>query len=141
MTQMVKILTALILLFMASCTTTPVYHLERAELFSGKELIGQPYSSKQTNIRMVRVCTVQEADSFFVALCRNMGYDHVFTCRRNGMMLQYCRNEQTDGEMIYTHEVPFGTYEVGVIYIMDFVINSKGIREVHFVETIKTNKQ
>lgn len=128
-------------LMIASCTPSPPYHLEKGELFPGNKPVGQPYTSKQTHIRMVRVSSVQEADSFFVALCRNRQYDHIITGRYNGMDMHYYRNDSTDGEMIYTHDVPPKTYEVGIIYIWDTVINGKGIREVHFVETIKPSRE
>ena len=34
--------------------------------------------------------------------------------------------------ILYTHGVPKGTYEVGIIHIRNSLINAKGIREVHF---------
>lgn len=127
---------------MVSCTTVPAYHLEKGELFPGNKPVGQPYTSKRTDIRMVRVSSVQEADSFFVALCQNENYEHVFTYyRTDGKNTRCYRNDMTDGEMIYTHEVPAKSHEVGIIYIRDSVINGKGIREVHFVETIKPSRK
>lgn len=136
-----KCLTIVISLVIVSCTAAPAYRLERGELFPGNEPVGQPYAPKRTDIRMVRVSSVQEADSFFVALCQNMRYTRIFTCRHDGMKVWYCRNDKTGGEMTYTHEVPSGTYEVGIIRIMDSVINGKGIREVHFVGTIKPSRE
>lgn len=104
----------------SSCTEVPAYRLEKGELFPDGKPVGQPYTSKRTDIRMVRVSSVTEADSFFVALCRN---------------------RQANVTMTYTHEVPERTYEVGIIYIHDSVINARGIREVHFVETFKTKRK
>lgn len=104
----------------SSCTEAPPYQLETGELFPDGKPVGQPYTSKQTDIRMVRVSSVHEADSFFAALHRN---------------------DTTGGKMIYTHEVPEGTYEAGIIRIQDSGINAKGVREVHFVETIKPKRQ
>lgn len=137
-TVIVCLSTAFLLAGITSCMDVSTYQLENGELFPGDKLVGQPYTSKRTDIRMVKVSSVQEADSFFVALCRNSKYEPIFTyCQPNGRKMLYYQNNMTNGEMLYTHEVPEGSYEVGIIYIQDYVINKRGVREVHFVETIK----
>lgn len=103
-----------------ACTEVPDYRPERGELFPGGKPVGQPRTSRQTDIRMVRVSSAAEADSFFAALCRKI---------------------PPGGRMTYTREVPPGTYEVGIIRIQDAAINAKGIREVHFVETVKPERK
>ncbi|MEG1671730.1 MAG: hypothetical protein RR278_07030 [Mucinivorans sp.] len=119
-----------------TCAEGPTYRLEKGELFPGGKLVGQPKTSKMTEIRMVRVSSRQEADSFFVALARND--KHKCTLHYKHGYGWCCRNQKTGGEMIYTSKVPSGTYQVGIIYIHDSLINARGIKEVHFVETIKS---
>lgn len=130
--------TAFLLAGITACMKTATYRLANGELFPNGSPIGQPYTPKRTDIRMVKVSSVQEADSFFVVLCRNNKYNHIFTYDLpNGKKVEYYQKKMTNGEMIYTHEVLDGTYEVSIIHIRDYTINDKGIQEVHFVETIK----
>ena len=132
----------IVALMIVACTEAPSYRLEPGELFPDGKPVGQPCTSKRTDIRMVRVASVQEADSFFAALCRNGKYRHVFTYHPSGgREMRYYRAGTTGGEMLYTHDIPEGTYEVGIIHIRDSTINAKGIRELHFVETIKPSKE
>lgn len=129
-------------LMLGACTEVTPYRIEPGELFPDGKPVGQPYTSKRTDIRMVRVSSVQEADSFFTALCRNGKYEQVFTYHpSSGRKMRYYWADTADGEMLYTHDVPEGTYEVGIIHIRDSAINAKGIREVHFVETVKLKRK
>lgn len=124
----------------AACTGMTVHH-EKGDLFPDGKPLGQPFSPTQAHIRMARVESVQEADSFFLALCRKAGYAYFATyyCP-NGKSLLHYRHKMSGSEVFYTHHTPAGTYEVGIIYIRDSVTNAKGIREVHFVETVKPKK-
>ena len=98
-----------------SCSEMRPYRLEPGELFPDGKPVGQPYSSRHRDIRMVRVSSMQEADSFYTAM----------------------RSRHPECCADYTHEVPGGTYEVGIIYIRDSAVIAGGIREIHFVETVK----
>ena len=83
----------------------------RAALLFGSETV----QTGHRDIRMVRVSSMQEADSFYTAM----------------------RSRHPECCADYTHEVPGGTYEVGIIYIRDSAVIAGGIREIHFVETVK----
>lgn len=100
--------------FMA-CSEVRPYRLEPGELFPDGKPLGQPYTHKQPEIRMVRVSSAHEADSFYMAL----------------------QDRHPEYETDYTHDTPAGTYEVGIVRIMDSAVIAKGIKEIHFVETVK----
>lgn len=104
---------------MLSCSEVSPYRLESGNLFPSGRPVGQPYSSRHRDVRMVRVSSVQEADSFYSAM-----RDSYPECRAD-----------------YTHKVPDGTYEVGIIYIKDSAVIARGIREIHFVETVKPKRR
>lgn len=101
-----------------ACSDVKSYSLEPGELFPDGKPLGQPYSYKQPKIRMVRVSSVHEADSFCLAL----------------------PNKYPRCRIYYTHDTSVNTYEVGIIRIMDSMIVAKGIKEIHFVETVKPKK-
>jgi len=103
---------------LAACSEVKPYRLQPGKLFLDGKPVGQPYMSRMTSIRMVKMESVQEADRFFVALCRN-------------------KSSVSDDRMRYTHEMPSHTQEIGILYISDSLINAQGIREVHFVKTIE----
>lgn len=105
----------LVPIIVIACTEVQPYRLEPGELFPDGKPVGQPYSSRHRDIRMVRVSSMQEADSFYTAM----------------------RSRHPECCADYTHEVPGGTYEVGIIYIRDSAVIAGGIREIHFVETVK----
>lgn len=102
-----------------ACSDVKSYCLEPGELFPDGKPLGQPYTYKQPEIRMVRVSSVHEADSFCLAL----------------------PNQYPGCRIYYTHDTPVNTYEVGIIYIMDPMLNARGIKEIHFVETVKPRKK
>lgn len=128
------------MIFCTACMFSPVSPTmipEIGELFPKGKTIGQPYTSRQTDIRMVKVSSVTEADSFYMALCQKDENAHILRYKYKGQDFWLYRNDESGGNMIYTHHVHSGTYEVGIIYIRDSCINSRGIREVRFIETIK----
>lgn len=130
------ILTGVVLLT-TYCKERPV-RLEGVELFPDGKPLGQPYTAEMSDIRMVRVSSVREADSIFAALSRNINYGNVVSYPLpDGDSIRYSKDEKTGNKMIYTHRMQLETYEVGIIYIQDPAVNAKGIREIHFVETVK----
>lgn len=116
-----------------TCRVTPL-HTNDNGLFPKGKLLGQPYMHARPDIRMVRVCSVDEADSFYYHLCGN---NEILKYRMDSKDVFYCKNKSTGGTMIYSHHVPPGTYEVGIIHFLDTVINRLGITEVHFVKAIR----
>ena len=99
-----------------ACSEVRPYRPEPGELFPDGKPLGQPYSAAHREIRMVRVSSVEEADSFYRAL----------------------QDKYPECGTVYTYDVPDATYEVGIIRIMDSAVVARGIREIHFVETVKT---
>lgn len=55
-------------LMLMACSDIKPYRLEPGELFPDGRPLGQFYTHKQPEIRMVRVSSVHEADSFCMAL-------------------------------------------------------------------------
>lgn len=100
---------------LVACSEIRPYRLEQGELFPDGKPLGQPYTHKQPEIRMVRVSSVHEADGFYMTL----------------------RDKHPECEISYTHDTPAGTYEVAIICIMDSAVIAQGIKEIHFVETVK----
>jgi len=107
------------ILALASCSTAGPYELTPGELFPHGKPVGQPRSSRQPEIRMVRVSSVQEAERFRTAL----------VAKYPGCKIRCARR------------LPPGSREAGVIRIDDETINARGIAEIHFVETIKPHKK
>lgn len=106
-------------ILLMGCSEVIPYKLEPGELFPDDKPVGQPRSARQQDIRMVRVCSVHEADSFY----KTMNKKH-----------PHCNAD-------YTHAVPEDTYEVGIIRFRDSAVVAKGIREIHFVETVKPERE
>lgn len=102
-----------------ACSEVRPYRLEPGELFPDGKPLGQPYTHKRPEIRMVRVSSVCEADSFYMTL----------------------RDKHPKCETSYTHDTPAGTYEVAIIRIMDSAVIAQGIKEIHFVETVKPKRK
>lgn len=103
----------------SACSEVKPYRLEPGELFPDGKPVGQPYSTAHRKIRMVRVSSVEEADSFYTAL----------------------QGKYPACKTVYTYDVPCATYEVAIIRIMDSAVIAKGIREIHFVETVKSARE
>lgn len=102
--------------------------------FPHGKAIGQPFTSKQPYIRMVRVNSYDEAYDFFKAICRlpeelkvrqNKGYTYYYFCLPD------------KGCLIFTDKVVSGRNEVAILWIKVPFLIKQGIREVHFVQTIK----
>lgn len=108
----------LFILLMA-CTEVKPYKPEPGELFPDGKPVGQSRSVRQQDIRMVRVHSVHEADSFYKAM----------------------KEKYPDCRADYSHAVPENTYEVGIIRFGDSAVVAKGIREIHFVETVKPKRE
>lgn len=108
-----------LLILLIGCSEVSPYKLEPGELFPDGKPVGQSRSAREQGIRMVRVYSVHEADSFYKAM--NEKHPH-------------CNAD-------YTHAVPENTYEVGIIRFRDSAVVAKGIREIHFVETVKPGRE
>lgn len=106
-------------MLLMACAEVSPYRLEPGELFPDGKPVGQSRSVRQQDIRMVRVQSVREADDFYRA-----------------MKVRY-----PDCCADYTHIVPENTYEVGIIRFWDSVVVTEGIREIHFVETVKPRRE
>lgn len=103
-------------------------------LFPQGKAIGQPFTSKQPYIRMVRVSSYRDAYDFFKGICRLPGKLKV---RKDKRYTYYFYLLPDDGYLVFTDKVACGRNEVAILWIkVPFLIN-QGIREVHFVETIK----
>lgn len=100
---------------LAACGEVRPYRLEPGELFPDGKPLGQPYSSVRSDVRMVRVSSADEADSFCMAL----------------------RDRHPECRVSYTRGTPAGTYEVGIVRIMDSTVIARGIREIRFVGTVR----
>lgn len=109
-----------------------------AYLFPGGQPLGQPRSRLDTDIRMVRVCSKEDGLSFFRMICT--GGVEPYGKDKDGARLLGHSTDITDGCLIFTTDVPAGTYEVGIIKVCSPSIITRGIREIHFVEIIKINK-
>lgn len=125
----------------AACTGMTVHH-EKGELVSGRKAAGAtllPHTGPHPEWQEwnpYRKPTVS-----FWLFAGKPGYAYFATYYRpNGKSLLHYRHKMSGSEVFYTHHTPAGTYEVGIIYIRDSVTNAKGIREVHFVETVKPKK-
>ena len=108
-----------LLLVVVACSEVRSYSLEPGELFPDDKPLGQPYTHAQPEIRMVRVSSVHEADSFYTAI----------------------RDKYPECSVSYTHTTPAGTYEVGIVRVMDSAVIAKGIKEIRFVETVKPKEK
>lgn len=107
----------------------------RHVLFPDGRIIGQPLSRLHTDIRMVRVESAQEGYGIFRQLCIT---EHTGTIQHQGHTYEYCYlPECYGGYLIFTCKVRPGRHEVGIIYIRSPILNILGIKEIHFVETIK----
>lgn len=101
-------------------------------LYPAGKPIGQPFTSRQTDIRMLRVDSYQEARSFFMNLCRGSGKLQMysiktFTCYRYTL-------SGNKGHLIFTDKVKPKRNETAVLWVS---IDSIGVKEIHFVETTK----
>lgn len=107
-------------------------------LLPGGRPMGQPLSSRQPDVRVVRVESVHEADSIFLGLCLRFPVERM---RYGGEEWRVCRlPEPYGGYICYTHRPLRGWRVVGTIYIRSPGLNGWGFSEIRFVETIKTRR-
>lgn len=107
-------------------------------LFPDGKAIGQPYTHNRTDIRMIRVFNDDEAYGIFRRLC---GKEYIFPVSDGKHRYHACQLVQPyTGYLLYSFYVKPDTYEVGIIYVHSPELRKLGIREVHFVKTIKINK-
>lgn len=107
----------------------------REHLYKGGKPIGQPFTSRQPHIRMLRVGSYKEARDFFMDLSKGAGILQIysikpFTCYR------YVLTEKK-GDLFFTDKVKPKRNEVAILWVR---IDSITIKEVHFVETIKIKR-
>lgn len=102
--------------------------------FPQGKAIGQPFTSKQPHIRMLRVSSYGEAYDFFKGICRLPGELKV---RQNKGYIYYYFCLPDNGCLIFTDKVASGRNEVAILWIKVPFLIKQGIREVHFVQTIK----
>lgn len=109
----------------------------RNRLFPGGKAIGQPLTSRQPYIRMLRVDSYQEAYDFFRHIC--LVEDKVKIRQHNGHPY-YFYSLPNDGYFVFTDDVVKNRNEVAVLWIKVPSLIKQGIREIHFVETIKIKR-
>jgi hypothetical protein len=107
-------------------------------LFPGGRATGQAYSRVQTDIRMVRVDSYGEAYGFFLSLCDT---NAIRTLDGIPFRKYVCPLPDLNGTLLFTDSVPAKTHETAILYIACDSINRCGIREVHFVETVKPDSR
>lgn len=106
--------------------------------FENGRPIGQPFTSKQPCIRMVRVNSYKDAYEFFNQLCLPPGILDIY---RNEEYIFYRYSFQGDGgSLLFTNKVVPKRNEVAILWIKVPSIIKQGIREIHFVETIKIER-
>lgn len=107
--------------------------------FPGGKAIGQPFTSKQTHIRMVRVCSFEEAYCFFRRLYVALG--NVEKYSHSGYF--YYRISLPEGKeyFLFTDKVVPKRNEVAILQIKVPYLVERGISEIHFVETIKIKRK
>lgn len=107
-------------------------------LFTNGKPIGQSFSRFQPEKRMVRVRSYQEAYEIFLSMCTDK--KKIITVVPEATHICYlyplCNK---DGYLCFTDKVESDTYEVAVVWVISDSIGKMGVREVHFVETIKNN--
>lgn len=107
----------------------------RGRLFVNGRPIGQPLSSRQPDIRIVRVASVHEADALFLGLCLNC---RVARRMHEGVEWFSCRlPPHYGGSLYYTHRPLRGWRVVGTVYVCSPLLNEWGFTEIRFVETVK----
>lgn len=107
--------------------------------FPGGKAIGQPFTSKQTHIRMVRVCSFEEAYCFFRRLCVASG--NVEKYSHSGYFYYRTSLPEGKGYFLFTDKVVPKRNEVAILRIKVPYLVERGINEIHFVETIKIKRK
>lgn len=107
-------------------------------LFPQGKAIGQPFTSKQSYIRMVRVSSYSEAYDFFKDISQLPGELKV---RKDKRYTYYFYLLPDNGYLIFTDKVVGSRNEVAILRIEVPFLIKRGIREIHFVETIKIKQK
>jgi hypothetical protein len=107
-------------------------------LFPCGKAIGQAYSRTQTGIRMVKVDSYSEAYGFFLSLCDT---NAIRTLAGSPYKKYVCPLPDLKGSLLFTDSVPARTHETAVLHVACDSVNRRGIREIHFVETVKPNRR
>lgn len=107
--------------------------------FENGRPIGQPFTSKQPCIRMVRVNSYKDAYEFFNQLCLPPGILDIY---RDEESIFYRYSFQGDrGSLLFTNKVVPKRNEVAVLWInMPFLVSQK-VKRLHFVKTIKIKQK
>lgn len=105
--------------------------------FANERAIGQSYSRFQPEIRMVRVDSAREAYLYFLALNTDKKIKLVY-CK--GWKYYCVMQGSGQGNIIFTRRVKPNRNETAVLYITDPSLNDYGIREIHFVQSIKIRR-
>lgn len=107
--------------------------------FENGRPIGQPFTSKQPCIRMVRVNSYKDAYEFFNQLCLPPGILDIY---RDKEYIFYRYSFQGDGgSLLFTNKVVPKRNEVAVLWInMPFLVSQK-VKRLHFVKTIKIKQK
>ena len=104
-------------------------------LYPDNSPIGQPFTSRQPYIRMVRVNSYEEAWSFWKKIKKKKDKIEKY---ENGHYVYYQYPlSNGKGYLIFTNKVKPGKNEVAVLWIK---ADSVDIKEIHFVETVKIKK-
>lgn len=104
----------------------------REHIYKGGKPIGQPFTSRQPHIRMLRVGSYKEAWDFFVDISKGTGKLQMYNMKP---FTYYCYSlPENKGNLIFTDKVKPKRYEVAVLWVC---IDSIAIKEIHFIETIK----
>lgn len=110
----------------------------RERLLPDDRPIGQPLSSDRADVRIIRVDSRAEADSVFYGLCTGLP---VTRMTYNGEIWMVCSMQpHYDGVLYYTYRPLSGWRVVGTIYVHSPELNRWGVKEIRFVETIKTRR-
>lgn len=128
--------TASVILFL-NCTVafpqqiTEIQRIRKC-LYQNDKPIGQPFTSRQPHIRMLRVESYNEARDFFTDLSKGAGILQIYSIEP----FTYYRYVLTGkkGDLIFTDKVKPKRNEVAILWVR---IDSIVIKEIHFVETIK----
>lgn len=102
-------------------------------LFPKGKPIGQSFSRLQADKRMVRVDSYGEAYEIFLSMCDE---EKVVTMSDSGST-NHLYSLGKDNYLCFTDKVQPDNYEVAILWVMSDSINKAGVRNVHFVETIK----
>lgn len=117
---------------------TDVYRHLHLLLFPDGRPIGQPLSGKCPEIRMVRVQSPHEAYRIFAGLCV-FGKIDTLTFRGDKWLFCHLPGER-GGYLLFNRRPRPGWREVGTVYIRSSILNVWGLKELHFIETIKIKK-